>query len=250
MSGFLTDCISRPQASSSLEVHLLGAVDFDSAVFLQERLLYEISERTDTQGGLLLCEHPPIITIGREGSSSHILADEQELISRQIEVRWLNRGGGCIVHAPGQLAVYPVVPLGRLQLGLEQYRARLERSVMDVCSELHVPAHRRRDKPGVWCRGGKFTDLGIAVRSWVAYHGMYINVAPAMEVLELVESRSAGSVDRVTSLAATRVRRVPMHVVREGIVRHLARQLGYERYHVYTGHPLLKRTTRRVYVNA
>jgi lipoyl(octanoyl) transferase len=250
MAGFSTECISKPQSAASLEVHLLGAVDFDSAVFLQERLLCEISERRDIQGGLLICEHPPIITIGREGSSSHILADEQELVSRQIDVRWVNRGGGCIVHSPGQLAVYPVVPLGRMRLGLDEYRARLERSVMDVCSELHIPAHRRGDKPGVWCRGGKFAELGIAVRSWVAYHGMHINVAPAIELLELVESRSAGSVDRVTSLAAARIRRVPMHAVREGIVRHVAGRLGYERYHVYTGHPLLKRTKRKVYVNA
>lgn len=250
MSGFSTDCFSKPQAPSSLEVHLLGVVDFDSAVFLQERLLYEISERTDTQGGLLICEHPPVITVGREGSISHILANEQELVSRQIDVRWLNRGGGCIVHAPGQLAVYPVVPLRRMRLGLEEYRGCLEHSVVDVCNELHIPAYRHRDKPGVWCRGGKFTELGVAVRSWVAYHGMHINVAPAMEHLELVESRSAGSADRVMSLAASRVRRVPMHVVRESIVRHVARRLGYERYHVYTGHPLLRRTTREAYVNA
>src|SRR4051812_20367886 len=103
MSAYPTDGTVKPQATSSLEVHLLGLVDFDSAVFLQEKLLYETSERNDTQGALLVCEHPPVVTIGREGSSSHILANSSELTARQIETRWVNRGGGSIMHAPGQL---------------------------------------------------------------------------------------------------------------------------------------------------
>ena len=68
---------------------------------LQDRLVFELSNRSDTQGGLLMCEHPPLITVGREGSREHILASPQELISRELDVRWLNRGGGCLVHAPG-----------------------------------------------------------------------------------------------------------------------------------------------------
>ena len=79
--------------SDALQVYLLGMVDFDSALFLQERLLYEISGRTDRLGGLILCEHPPMVTIGRDGSRSQLLVEPAELTKQQIEVRWLNRGG-------------------------------------------------------------------------------------------------------------------------------------------------------------
>jgi lipoyl(octanoyl) transferase len=250
MSLVSTTKTSQTHTSGTLEVHLLGVVDFDSAVFLQERLVYEISGRSDTQGGLLLCEHPPLITVGRQGSHAHILADQHELESRQIDVRWLNRGGGCILHAPGQLAVYPIVPLDRLKMGLAEYRRRLEQSVIDLCRELRVPAFRQPNGPGVWCRCGRFTELGIAVRSWVTFHGLFINVSPSTELLRLVGTSCDGKNERSTSLATQRHRLTSMHVVREGIIRHLTANLGYEKFHLYTGHPLLKRTTRKFHVHA
>ena len=108
------DWSPRARRSDSLEVYLLGRVDFASAVELQERWVYEISGRRDRQGALFLCEHPPVVTIGRKGSRSQLLTDEQDLRSRLMDVHWLNRGGGALVHSPGQLAAYPIVPLDRL----------------------------------------------------------------------------------------------------------------------------------------
>ena len=70
---------SKWRHSTALDVRLLGMVDFESALFLQERLVYEISGREDLFGGLLLCEHPPLVTVGRAGSRAHILVDPKEL---------------------------------------------------------------------------------------------------------------------------------------------------------------------------
>jgi len=237
----------RSRHSGSLEVYLLGIVDFDSSLVLQERLCDEIAEREDRQGALLICEHPPIVTIGRQGSRSDVLAEPRELVSREMDVRWLNRGGGCLVHCPGQLAVYPIVPVQRLDFGLVDYRRALEQSVIDACRDLHIPAVRRDEEPGIWCRLGQFGFFGVAVKSRVAYHGMFINVAPDMEYQRLV--RSSGLADRATSLAALRVRPTAMHSVRSAIVPRLSARLGYDRFHIYTGHPLLRRTTRKVYVH-
>ena len=236
------------RTSASLEVHLLGLVDFDSALFLQERLVYEISGRDDTQGGLLLCEHPPMVTIGREGSRAHIQVDYRELAARQMDVRWLNRGGGCLVHAPGQLVAYPILPLDRLGFGLADYRRRLEDAVLDVCRELHVPAWRHEEQPGLWCRLGQFAEVGAAVKLWTSYHGLFLNVNPSLDLMRLVQFNPGG--EPVTSLAAQRARLTEMHSVRESLVRNLARRLGYEQFHLYTGHPLLRRTKKKVYVDA
>lgn len=239
---------NAPLAEGSLEVRLLGCVDFESVLVLQERLVYELSGRDDKQGGLLLCEHPPLVTIGREGSRSDVLVEPRELVSRQMEIQWLNRGGGCYVHAPGQLAIYPILPLQRLGIGLDDYRVLLEEAVIATCRELRVPAWRFDDEPGVFCRLGQVAHLGITVQSWIAHHGLFLNVSPAMELMRLVQSNRTG--ERVTSLATQRGRQTPMHAVRESIIRQLVSGLGYERFHVYTGHPLLRRTRRTVAVSS
>jgi lipoate-protein ligase B len=248
MNACSANPFSTRRSSASLEVHLLGLVDFESALVLQERLVYEISGRDDTQGALLLCEHPPIVTIGREGSRAHIGVEYRELTARRMDVRWLNRGGGCLVHAPGQLAAYPILPLDRLGLGIADYRRRLEEGVLDVCRELHVAAWRRADQPGLWCRLGQFAQVGAAVKQWTSYHGLFLNVAPSLDLMRLVYTNPA--CEPVTSLAAQRERVTEMHRVREALVRHLAQRLGYEQFHLYTGHPLLRRTKRKIYVDA
>jgi lipoyl(octanoyl) transferase len=172
------------------------------------------------------------------------------LVSKCIEVRWLNRGGGCIVHAPGQLAAYPILPIDRLQIGLAEHRRRLEQSAINVCRELRIPAYRDNNKPGAWCRTGRFAEIGVAVRSWVTYHGLCVNVSTPAQLHELIDSSSGGELDEMTTLTAERHTAVSMHVVREGLVRQLAHQLGYDEFHLYTGHPLLTRTRRRVHVHA
>lgn len=239
---------TAPHTSGSLEVHLLGCVDFEAGLLLQERLVYENSGRNDTQGDLLICEHPPLITIGREGSRSHLRIEPRELAARQMDVRWLNRGGGCLVHCPGQLAVYPIVPLQRLRMGLSEYRRCLEESVLDLCRELRVPAWRDDAHPGVFGRSGQFAFVGAAVKSWVSCHGLFVNVAPALEFQRMVDP--GGDEPRVSSLAALRLKPTTMHQVRESLVRHLTARLGYTRSHLYTGHPLLRRTKKKVYVPA
>lgn len=258
------------QQTASLEIHLLGLVDFESAIALQNRLVYEISGRNDQQGALLICEHPPGITIGREGSRSDILVDQQELIAKQLDVRWLNRGGGSLVHAPGQLAVYPILPLDRLAIGLTEYRERIENTVIAMCREQRIAAQRvpyifdvpkngasqqnaTSHAPGIWCRSGQLATLGIAVKSWVSYHGFFLNVSPSMELMRLVQSNAEcdnRAQHRVSSLTVQRMRPTSMPSVRESLIRHFVEQIGYQRFHIYTGHPLLKRTRKKVYVPA
>jgi lipoyl(octanoyl) transferase len=233
---------SDARDAAALDVWLLGVVDFESAQFLQERLVYEIGGRDDRFGGLFLCEHPPIITVGRAGSRAHIRVEQKELAARRLDVRWLNRGGGCLVHAPGQLAVYPVVPLDRLVLGLREYRSRLIASVLDVCAELGVPAWATEKNAGVAGRGGQFAFVGAAVKRWVAYQGLFLNVRPMLQLQNII-SHSANR-QRPTSLEAVRGRMTTMSIVRESLIRNLAQRLGYSEYHLFTGHPLLRRTRR------
>ncbi len=244
MSGTSQNWSPIERNSESLEVYLLGMVDFESALRLQEQFRDEVISRNDKLGGLFVCEHPPVVTIGREGSRSHLRTELSQMKSLEIDVRWLNRGGGTWMHCPGQLAIYPIVPLRRWELGLEEYRRRLEQAVLDVCREVRVSAHRIADEPGVWCSLGQLANVGVAVRSWVTYHGLTFNVRPDVSLLRLTQTNPRGI--RPTSLEAARQQRMAMPVVRESLIRNLAERLGYEQTHIYTGHSLLKRTRRRV----
>ncbi|MGE5191142.1 MAG: lipoyl(octanoyl) transferase LipB [Deltaproteobacteria bacterium] len=226
----------------ALEVFLLGVVDFDAALFLQERLMMDVAQRDDGHGVLLACEHPPLITIGREGSQAHVHGHAEELTARQMEIRWLNRGGGALVHVPGQLALYPILPLARRGLGLAAYRERLEQALLDSCRELRIRAWRKPAAAGLFSRGGKVAEIGVAVRQGVSSHGLFVNVNPRMDAIDLVRSGEG----RASSLAAERGVPVPMPSVRESLIRRLAARLDYDRYHLYTGHPLLRRTRRVV----
>src|SRR5262245_10501466 len=114
-----------------LTVYLLDQVDFAALVKLQRRLVYETSGARDA-ATLLLCEHPPGISVGRQGSRSHIHLEPHELGLKGWSIRWVNRGGGCLFHAPGQLAIYPILPLDRLALNLGGYLNQLQQFLLDV----------------------------------------------------------------------------------------------------------------------
>ena len=227
----------------TLDVYLLGLLEFEASLALQEWVQHDLASSETRNGTLLICEHPPLLTVGREGSREHILCEPRDLISREIDVRWLNRGGGCILHAPGQLAIYPCLPVQRLRMGLSDYSRRLEAAVIGACQEQQVPAWQRPDAAGVWCRGGQVAQIGAAVRSGISQHGMFVNVSPRLDTQRWVRTPTG---DRVTSIAAQTMRPLEMPKIRESLIRHLAQQLNYHRYHLYTGHPGLKRTRRAV----
>lgn len=246
MSTTATDWQHIARSSSALEVFLLGTVDVPSAIRLQLQLLEEVAGRVDVQGAVLVCQHPPTITIGREGSFADVLVERSELTSRQIDVHWTNRGGGTIVHSVGQVAVYPILPLDRLKLGLIEYRTRLERILVRAAEDLEVPAERAELAPGATCRCGQFGFIGAGVRSWVTNGGLFVNVSITQSELDLVKWTPGHG--RVTSLSAQLLKPVSMSSVREALIRRLTEAFGYNDFQIHSGHPLLHRTTRKVYV--
>jgi len=236
---------SPARSSDALEVYLLGRVDFDAAMFLQERMINEVQQRSDRYGVLLLCEHPPLVSIGRDGTLSDLLAEPEEFDAREIPIRRVNRGGGTLMHAPGQIAAYLILPLDRLDdMGVAEYQQRLTNALVQSAHEQRVTAHATAQPPGVECRCGQFGWIGSTVQSWTSSHGVYLNVNPVLDTLRLV--RSVPARGRIASMSQQRMRPLPMHRVRESLVRHLADQFGYEDMHPFTGHPLLSRTHRKV----
>jgi lipoyl(octanoyl) transferase len=196
----------------------------------------------------VICEHPAIVTVGREGSGGHIRFDPEELAARGLSTRWVNRGGGCLLHAPGQLAIYPIVPLAWHGFSVGEYLKRLERGLVETLAEIGVAAQTRAGRHDLWGRTGQLAAVGAAVKGWTTYHGAFLNVCPAMHPYQSIVSDPASGAT-MSSLAVERQQAVRMPRVRESLVRQLTQAFGCQRYHLYTGHPHLsagaKRRTRQ-----
>ncbi|QDT44171.1 Octanoyltransferase [Gimesia alba] len=231
----------------TMKIYMLGCVDFDSLLVLQERAVQELRRAQNETAVLFICEHPPLITVGREGSHAQLSGSYQELKAGQIEVRWVNRGGGAILHTPGQLAVYPVLPLKQLGIGVQDYLSRLEQAIIAMAAEQGVEAQVQPGSTGISSRCGQFACLGAAIKSWISYYGFYINVSPDMKLLRLIDSNRYDH--RLTSLSATLTREASMSSVRESIVRNLVSRFGYRDTPIFTRHPLLNRVKKKVYVH-
>ncbi len=238
----------RPDAvPPPLEIFLLGLVDFDDAQRLQRRLVYDLGEAGGGGGGgaLVLCEHPPTLSIGRSGSRGHILADDDELRDRGIPVRWVNRGGGCVLHLPGQLAAYLLLPLAPLGLDLRRYLDGLHAALVATLAEFDLGGATTPGAAGVFLGHARVASVGVAVNRWIGYHGLTLNVGPYLAPFDLLdEPGPLGIPIHQTSMEARRQRPAPMAKVREALIRQVEAAFGLQQHHVYTQHPLIRRKAR------
>lgn len=248
MSNPSKPLIPVPPHGGVLGVHLLGLVELEAMSGLQEQQIYELSGRNDLNGTLFLCEHPPVISMGRESSRNHLLLDDEELARRELTVRWVPRGGGAMCHAPGQLAIYLQIPLNRMKLGLTAFRFLFESAVLATCLELKLPAKRHANATGIWTRGGQLGCFGAGIKSWISCHGMFLNVSIDPRFLDLTQAPVDGT--RFTSIQSLRLNPLPMSQIRESLIRHIASHFGYAVTDLSTGHPLLRRTKQRVLIHA
>ncbi|MDE1155867.1 MAG: lipoyl(octanoyl) transferase LipB [Acidobacteriaceae bacterium] len=161
---------------------------------------------------LLLMEHPPVLTLGRNSSRSNILATDAALAQRGVEVHEINRGGDVTYHGPGQLVGYPIFDLrGDLpgkkgpHLGPVDFVRLMEEALILTCKDFGVPAQRVCKRTGVWTLAGgsvqekKVAAIGVHVSQAVTSHGFALNVTTDLRDFDWIVP--CGIADRaVTSL--------------------------------------------------
>jgi len=223
----------------ALQAHLMGTVDFDRCLKLQRRIAKSAARAADGDATLLLCEHSPMITVGRGGRPEEVARGSRAIRGGQYPIKWVGRGGGAMVHGPGQIAVYPIVPIGWHELSVGRFFERLRSAVAAMFEELRIPVQTSDATPDLIGRTGRLATFGLAVRRGVTYFGAYINVAMSPGALRLVESPTA-DIPRLSCMQAEHRGRYPMSRVRSLLVEKLAVELDFTRFHLYTGHPLLK----------
>ncbi|MEQ8785887.1 MAG: hypothetical protein RIC55_06295 [Pirellulaceae bacterium] len=235
----------------SVEFHLLGPIDFEECLTLQRRLVFEASGRADGRIDVLLCQHDGLITVGRRGSRLHIRLTDEEMRRRRLRVQWVSRGGGCILHAEGQVAVYPIVPLAWHGWSRQDYLDRLHDGVARAIESLSVKVSRREKRSGLWGRTGQLAAFGLEVRDDIAFHGAYINVNPACREVGYVDTACAHGPERgraaaMSSLLAEGRRPARMTSLRAALIEHLPAAFGLKRYHLHSGHIELHRQRRQL----
>ncbi|MFO0869513.1 MAG: hypothetical protein U0935_11325 [Pirellulales bacterium] len=224
--------------------HLLGCVPYDRCAALQQKLVAAAQSSQSPATIVLLAEHPPEITVGRRGSRRHIRLPASDLASRGLLLRWAARGGGCVLHAPGQLAVYPIVPLAPRGWSLADFRRRLRQALVGTLEGCGYTVDTTLPGAGVWGRSGALAVSGIGEAAGVTHHGAWINVHPDRAEYGRIDvvppDRVAPQVrTTMSSLQAEHRRPVRMTTVRAAVVEHLATALDCPAPHLSTGHPLL-----------
>jgi len=196
-----------PGAAAPLHSRWLGRVAYPDAHALQKRL---VAERAEGRIGdqLLLLEHPPVLTLGRNSDPAHILASDDELAARGIAIERIERGGEVTYHGPGQLVAYPIVRLHDRGLLLRPFVRALEAALIETCAAHGVAAARRDGHPGCWCdpeavAPRKIGALGLRVERGVSYHGIALNITADLADFGLIDPCGMPGVES-TSIARER----------------------------------------------
>jgi lipoyl(octanoyl) transferase len=221
----------------------LGLIAYAEAYALQKRVV--AARKADAIGDvLLLCEHTPVITQGRNGKREHLLVSENVLRQRNVEFHESSRGGDVTYHGPGQLVGYPILQLGAIRKDVVWYVRMLEEVMIRTSAEFGISARREEGKTGIWVADeeqdftqssereegiapDKLGAIGVHISRWVTSHGFAYNVATDLRNFDLIVP--CGIVGRrATSLEKLLGRAVSVRDIEPRMVRHFGDVFGLE----------------------
>jgi lipoyl(octanoyl) transferase len=184
----------------------LGRVSYSEALALQQQLV-ELRHQQRIDNTLLLLEHPPVLTLGRNSRRENILASDELLARKGVEVHEINRGGDVTYHGPGQLVGYPILDLRSFspRLGAVDYVRKLEEVLIRTCASYGIVTERVAKRTGVWTAPSgsiperKIAAIGVHISRAITSHGFALNVTTDLRDFDLIVP--CGIADRsVTSL--------------------------------------------------
>ena len=202
----------------------LGLVGYAEAWALQSRVV-EARKAGRIEDVLLFCEHPHVITQGRNGKREHLLTSEHVLRQKGVEFFETSRGGDITYHGPGQIVGYPILNLGAIRRDVAWYVRTLEEAMIRTTAEFGIGAKRVAGRTGIWVDAGdseeKLGAIGVHLSRWITSHGFAYNVSTDLRYFDWIVP--CGIADRkATSLEKLLGRSVRPADVRGRIAGHLA----------------------------
>jgi lipoyl(octanoyl) transferase len=171
-----------------INVLYLGLVDYSTALELQHTLVHLVKEERIGHT-LLLLEHPPVITLGRNATGQNVVVSRDFLASQGIELRETDRGGDVTFHGPGQLVGYPIFALRGFspKIGAVEFVRRMEEALIRSCGDLGVVTQRIPGLTGVWTEEpAKIAAIGVHISRGVTSHGFALNVSTNLDYFKLI----------------------------------------------------------------
>ncbi len=202
-----------------LDVRRLGRTRYEDVHRLQLELVLARAEGS-TGDVLILTEHEPVVTLGRG-------TPRDSVAGLEVPVVEVERGGEATFHGPGQVVAYPILWLPEGRRDLHRYMRDLEEVAIGVLSEFDVVGERRAGLTGVWIGEKKVCSIGVAVRRWVTYHGLALNLHTDLSLFR--GFRPCGLGAEVMTRLADHTELPPSNVLGEVlVVKHFCRVFGYE----------------------
>src|SRR5215471_7988841 len=179
----------------------------------------------------MFCEHPHVITLGRNGKRANLLASEKVLRQKGVEYFETSRGGDITYHGPGQIVGYPILNLGASKRDVVWYVRQLEQAMIRASADFPVSARREEGKTGIWVGEGdaaeKLAAIGVHISRWVTSHGFAYNVATDLRYFDLIVPCGISG-RKATSLEKLLDRAVPMEKTKQALAGQFAATFGLE----------------------
>ena len=206
------------------------------ALALQKRLVATrrvfATETNDIGDVLLLCEHPHVITLGRNGKREHLLVSEHVLRQKGVEFHSTDRGGDVTYHGPGQIVGYPILNLGAIRRDVGWYVRSLEDTMIRATTDFGILARRETGKTGVWVEcnaqgAKKLGAIGVHLSRWITSHGFAYNVSTDLRYFDwIIPCGIAGC--QATSLETLLARRVDRQEAATRLTQRFGEVFGLE----------------------
>ena len=205
----------------TLVVRRLGRIPYAEGLAIQAALVAQrqAEQISDT---LLLLEHEPVFTLGRNARPENLLFSAESLRARGFEVFETGRGGDVTYHGPGQVVGYPILELGPDRRDVHRYVRDLEEVMIRTCADYGVAAGRVSGLTGAWVGDEKIGAIGVRIARWVTSHGFALNVSTDLSPFDLIvpcgiQGRGVTSLERLAGIP------VSLDEVRDRLAGHFAR---------------------------
>ncbi|HSB06137.1 MAG TPA: lipoyl(octanoyl) transferase LipB [Thermodesulfobacteriota bacterium] len=196
----------------------LGLVDYGKAWELQ-RQLWSRRMEGEMPDLLLLLEHPHVITLGRRGNRSYLIASSEELEKMKVPIFHVERGGDVTYHGPGQMVGYPILNLKEYGYRLIRYVDQVEEVILRVLNDFGIEGKRDALNRGVWVGREKIASIGVAIKRWVSFHGFALNYDTDLKYFDLIHPCGLEGV-KMTSMGKVLGRKISRKDVFEKICYH------------------------------
>lgn len=209
-----------------LNVVNLGKMDYQDALNLQFELL-EKRQSNIIDDTLLIVEHPPVITLGKNAKRENILFSDKYLKEHDVDIVEINRGGDVTYHGPGQIVGYQIVNIKDQKLGIKDFVFKLEQIFIDILKEKYnIEAKRDDINNGVWVNDEKITAVGLAVKRWVTMHGFAFNASTDLDFFKLIVPCGIQS-RGVTNIEKLKNQKIDIEEVKSEVIDYFIREFKY-----------------------